>query len=93
MCYVPFNTEEDDCLSPKVQTSKSRNEQGLAIAEFIEKIFGDRKTLSYNEYKDININYSSEMFFSMMRVLHNTLPCTANFFRLKKKYFEAHDFS
>lgn len=35
------------------------------------------------------MNISSEMFFAIMRVLHNTLPCTNNFFVLKSKYNEA----
>ena len=29
---------------------------------------------------------SSEMFFSIMRVLHDTLPCTKNFGRKRKNY-------
>lgn len=30
------------------------------------------------------------MFFSIMRVLHNTLPCTSNFIRLKSKFVKEH---
>ena len=53
------------------------------IKTFIDKIFGARQKLSLKEFKDVNVNVSSEMFVSIMQVLHNTLPCTKNFFQLK----------
>jgi glutamyl-tRNA reductase len=54
--------------------------------DFIEKVFGPRKALTFADYQEINTNVSSEMFYSIMRVLHNTLPCTKNFFKLKREF-------
>ena len=47
----------------------------------------DKKTMiSFEEYCNFNKNVSSEMFYSIMSVLHERLPCAQNFFRLKKIY-------
>ena len=34
----------------------------------------------------INSDVSSEMFTGLMRVLHETLPCSKNYFHMKRKY-------
>ena len=46
--------------------------------------------MTLSDYTEVNTKISSEMFFSIMRVLHNTLPCTSNFFRLKSKFVLEH---
>ena len=46
----------------------------------------NKKSIDFKEYSDFNQHTSSEMFYSIMRVLHNQMPCTANFFRLRRKY-------
>ena len=40
----------------------------------------------YPTYVQINQNQTSEMFTSLMRVLHEKLPCSRNFFKMKQKY-------
>jgi hypothetical protein len=42
--------------------------------------------INFEEYLNFNKKVSSEMFYSIMSVLHERLPCAANFFRLKKIY-------
>ena len=42
--------------------------------------------MSFNEYKEFIGKVSSEMYFSIMSLLHEQLPCSQNFFRLKKLY-------
>ena len=38
---------------------------------------GDKRvSLTYEQYKNYNINESSELFFSIMAVFHNKLPCS-----------------
>lgn len=49
-------------------------------------IFGQKLSLNYIDYQQINRNVSSEMFYSIMRVLYEKIPCTKNFFRLKTIY-------
>ena len=56
------------------------------IRYFIEQIFEDRQEISFDEYCEFNKNVSSEMFFSIMSILHERLPCSRNFFRMKKYY-------
>ena len=53
---------------------------------FLAKVFpNDKKqTISFDEYANFNKVVSSEMFFSLMSVLHDRLPCAPNFFRLKR---------
>ena len=46
--------------------------------------------MTLSDYTEVNTKISSEMFFSIMRVLHNTLPCTSNFIRLKSKFVKEH---
>ena len=58
------------------------------INQFTDNIFGARTCLKYAEYNQVNQLVSSEMFYSIMRVLHEKLPCTKNFFRMKKQYRE-----
>lgn len=42
--------------------------------------------ITFDEYLNFNKKVSSEMFYSIMAVLHERLPCAPNFFRLKKIY-------
>jgi hypothetical protein len=46
--------------------------------------------LTFADYKEINLKQSSELFISIMRVLLDSLPCTQNFYILKKKYVRAY---
>lgn len=60
------------------------------IRRFIEKIFNKSNHMNYKQYEFINHKVSSEMFYSLMAILHEKLPCAESFFRLKKKYRENH---
>jgi hypothetical protein len=42
--------------------------------------------MTLQEFKEFNTKVSSEMFFSLMSLLHGSLPCAPNFFRMKKNY-------
>lgn len=44
------------------------------------------KHMNYKQYEYINKTVSSEMFYSLMAILHEKLPIATTFFRLKKKY-------
>lgn len=46
--------------------------------------------MSYKHYEYVNFNISSEMFYSLMAVLHERLPCAQGFFRLRRKYRDRH---
>ena len=42
--------------------------------------------MNFDQYFAFNNDISSEMFLSLMSLLHDRLPCAQNFFRLKKIY-------
>ena len=46
------------------------------LKAFLSKVFEKKKMMSFNDYLEFNRNVSSEMFFSLMTVLHENLPCS-----------------
>ena len=62
------------------------------IRKFLEDIFQakhagcDGKRLNWKQFEYINKTISSEMFYSLMAILHERLPCSKNFFRMKKTF-------
>lgn len=44
------------------------------------------KRMSYQQYEHVNKNISSEMFYSLMSILHEKLPCAKNFYRLRNRF-------
>lgn len=42
--------------------------------------------MNYQQYAHINQQISSEMFYSLMAILHERLPCSPNFYKLKKQF-------
>lgn len=42
--------------------------------------------MNLKDYSEFNRTISSEMFYSIMAILHDRLPCAPNFFRLKRIY-------
>jgi hypothetical protein len=53
---------------------------------FLDKIFENQDRINYNEYDAINREVSSEMFYSIMFTLHEKLPFTQNFFKMKRDF-------
>lgn len=92
MSYVPFNSLKRDQQSQMklaqkgesspllASTPQTRHDEQKLITDFIEKVFGDRMFITFEDYHQINTGVSSEMFISIMQVLHNVLPCTKNFY-------------
>ena len=62
------------------------------IKQFTDQIFSSgfagctHNQMNYKQYAYINKTISSEMFYSLMAILHEKLPCAPNFFRLRKKF-------
>lgn len=48
------------------------------------------KHMSFKHYEYVNTNVSSEMFYSLMAILHERLPCAKGFFRMKKRFRDRH---
>lgn len=68
------------------QSFYSRKNDQDEILRFVEVIFDKQESLSYEQYSAINQSQTSEMFLALMRVLHETLPCSKNFFSMKRKF-------
>lgn len=66
------------------------------IKLFTDHIFNNQvsgctsKQMSFKHYEYVNTNISSEMFYSLMAILHERLPCAKGFFRLKRVYRNRH---
>lgn len=64
------------------------------IKAFTDKIFKSgiagvtSKQMNYKQYEYIVKTVSSEMFYSLMSLLHEKLPCATNYFRLRKQFKE-----
>jgi len=56
------------------------------IGLLLEEVYGSKKRLSFDEFKRVNMEDTSEMFLSIMLMLQTHLPCSENFFRYKQNY-------
>ncbi len=59
------------------------------ISNYVDRIFAEfpgLKHLNFENFSHIVSHVSSEMFLSMMALLHQKLPCAANCFRLKRLF-------
>ena len=91
LSYVPFKTDDEQEKVSKneglyASTAQSYNERKKnqdEIDALVDTIFDARETINYDEYRYVNMNLSSEMFTAIMRVLHEMLPCSANFYSMK----------
>ena len=81
----------------KVLEYKDRVTDQEDIKNFVNMVFDSTPTtaipqsktnplITFDDYLNFNKKVSSEMFYSIMSVLHERLPCAPNFFRLKKIY-------
>jgi hypothetical protein len=48
--------------------------------------FGSHKTMKLSDFIDFNTSVSSEMFISVMNVIHERLPCSQYVFKQKKAF-------
>jgi hypothetical protein len=74
-----YDQEEGKAIEHKDRLADQEEIKGFLI-----KVFSAKSELSFEDYVHFNKQVSSEMFFSIMSVLHERLPCAPNFFRLKK---------
>jgi hypothetical protein len=61
------------------------------IDVFLNKVFAgfpSQTFLTFDDYCHVNKRVSSEMFYSLLSLLHDRLPCSPNCFRLKRVYRE-----
>lgn len=76
-----YNSDQGKNLEYKDRISEQQE-----LKAFTAKVFSHKREFSFADYKEFISNVSSEMYFSLMSLLHEQLPCSMNFFRLKKLY-------
>lgn len=54
------------------------------IIRYADGLFGSQKYLEFEDFVRITKKRSSDLFFMVMAILHERLPCGNNLFRLKK---------
>jgi len=72
----------------KAMDTASRQQTSEEIKKFVDTVFSEsgRSKMDFLTYQDLNTNVSSEMFLSIMSVLHENLPCAAFYFRQKRLF-------
>jgi len=68
------------------QVFVDRMETQEEIHKLVSTVFGDRKRLSFEQFQDVNMNDSSELFLSVLLLLQSSMPCSENFNRYKNNY-------
>jgi Ca2+-binding EF-hand superfamily protein len=87
--------EEESNAQSKItrrQSQSPRNdfEDRLAnqkeIAKITDEMFGKKKKIGYEEFKNYNTSTSSETILCILKTLKTYIPCTDNFYKYLKDY-------
>lgn len=72
---------------------EERNSHQQEIKVFTDSVFKDlpKQRMDYKQYDKLNKQQSSEMFYSIMAILHERLPCSLNYFRMRRKFKETNE--
>ena len=65
----------------KAMNHIQREQEKKDIKGFLDYAFGTFSQFNLAKYIDFNSNISSEMFVSVMTILHERLPCAQFYFR------------
>ena len=65
----------------KAMNHIQREQEKKDIKAFLDCAFGTFSQFNQAKYIDFNSNISSEMFVSVMTILHERLPCAQFYFR------------
>lgn len=65
---------------------EQREHEQRKIKDFVQKAFRNVKKFDIDKYLEFNSQISSEMFVSVMSILHERLPCSSYYFRQRRKF-------
>lgn len=65
-------------------TTEQRSTEQDQIRLFVQFVFKERKSFGLKEFIQFNTTVSSEMFISVMTILHERLPCTQYYHRQRQ---------
>lgn len=70
----------------KDMNEEERGSNVKKINQFVSLVFSSKSNMNLTEFTDFNSSVSSEMFISVIGILHERLPCSQFVFRSKKKF-------
>lgn len=65
---------------------EERSSNVKKINQFVSLVFSSKSSMSLTEFTDFNSSVSSEMFISVIGILHERLPNSQFVFRTKRKF-------
>lgn len=68
---------------------EQREQEMREIKNFVQQAFQEVSMFSIEQYLQFNSQISSEMFMSVMSILQERLPCSAFYFRQRRKFRQA----
>ena len=76
---------KEGLFDASAQNFFSRKSNMEELQSFVNHFFeAEQSKMNYARFSQINEKQSSEMFTGIMRCLHETLPCSKNFFNMKR---------
>lgn len=69
----------------KDPTTEEIAEQKKEIEGLIERVFRGKKAMTFDDYKKVIKEDTSEMLLALMQIIHSNLPCAATIFQMKKQ--------
>eukprot|EP00347_Sterkiella_histriomuscorum_P016417 403353263 len=82
--------EQNRCSSPisqNLRVLKMKGEQTKEdIQEFLDNVFKVKSSINFSQFQEINARYSSDMFLSLIVLIHQSLPCSRSLFKFKKNF-------
>jgi hypothetical protein len=78
-----YEDEEGKCID-----NEHRMNDQEEIKRYTDTLFRDlpNQWMDLSQYEQVIKTESSEMFYSLMAVLHKKLPCAKNYFRMRSMY-------
>ena len=73
----------------KAMNHLQRTQEQKDIKDFLKCAFEKFSQFNLTNYIEFNSNISSEMFVSVMTILHERLPCAQFYFRQHKQFKQA----
>lgn len=79
--------DEEEGKNLEYMDKKTSQEE---IKKFVDSLFDgiEGKKLNFEDYVKLTTEKSSEMFYSLMATLHERLPCSKHYFRMRRKFKE-----
>eukprot|EP00347_Sterkiella_histriomuscorum_P022912 403336686 len=56
------------------------------IQEFLDNVFKVKSTINFEQFCEINARFSSDMFLSLIVLIHSSLPCNRSLYKFKKNF-------